>query len=1533
MQAALDLAGAGFSVVLADSSPAIGGVMSRLDKTFPTNDCAMCIMSPKLVDAGRHLDISVLTGAELEELTGGPGDFRARMRVRARGVDLAKCTACGDCSAACPVEVPSAFDVGLAPRKAIYQLYPQAVPNAYAIDKRGTSPCRLACPSGVNVQGFVALTGAGKFGAAWELIREALPFPIVCGTVCHRPCEQACQRGELDEPLAVARLKRFLGEYATAHPDIETAAADKVSPLDGAAPPQVAVIGSGPAGLACAYHLARAGIKAEVFEALPVPGGMMRVGIPAYRLPRHLVEHEIALVTGLGVEIRCEQALGRDFSLDDLFGRGYKAVMLAVGAHVPQPAGVPGEELPGVMQGIDFLRQVSLVTAPDLGRRVLVVGGGNTAVDAARTALRQGAEHVEMVYRRTAAEMTAMPEEIVEAGEEGIEIRYLVSPAAVLAGPDGRIKALRCVRNELGAPDQSGRRRPVPVAGSEFDIEADAVIFATSQSPGTKGLGGQGFGLAIGRGGTIEADPYTLATSRPGVFAAGDAVTGPAMLIDAAGAGRRAAESIARYLRGEDLAAGRTLVADPRSIQHLPVDLAGRPIARRAAETRLAPAERRTRYDEVLAPLSPEQAVAEAKRCMSCGGCSECMQCVAACLPKCIDHTQADEFQTIEVGAVVLSAGAVPANAALRPEFGYGRYPNVVSSMEFERMLSASGPFGGELLRPSDGGHPRRIAFIQCVGSRDSSGRQATEAERQAALARPGGGFFARGEVSCGVEYCSSVCCMYTAKEAVIAQEHVPGLQATVFYMDLRTFGKEFERYVERAQQENGVRYVRAMVSSVKEAPTSRNPRIRYYPPAGPVVDEEFDLVVLAVGLRPPATAMEAARRIGVQLNEYGFVRTSEFNPPATSRPGVFVCGTFREPKDIPETVTDGSAAAAAASRLLAAARGTLVRRREFPPERDVSREAPRVGVIVCKCGRNIASVIDSDGVAAWAAGLPGVVWAESMLYTCAQDSIERIKAAVVQHQLNRVVVASCTPRTHEALFRETIREAGLNPALFEMANIREQSSWVHRDAPRAATAKARDLVAAAVAKARLLQPVQSSFFDLNHRALVVGGGASGLAAALSIAEQGFEVYLVEREAELGGNLRRIHFTLDGGDPQAFLYGLIEKVTAHPLIQVFTQAQVRSSVGYVGNYRTLISRATPQGPAEQELEHGVAVVATGAQPGLPPAAYLYGQHPAVVTQMELDETLARAVRGGQPLAAQTIVMIQCAGSREPARPYCSRVCCSEAIRNALRIKTLNPAAQVYVFYRDIRTYGFKERYYREAREAGVLFVRYEPETKPRVEAGPDGGLILTAPDPVLDGAMLTLRPDLLVLAPPVVPDVDQALTQAFKLPLTADGFFLEAHMKLRPVDFASDGVFLCGLAHGPKLLAESLAQAEAASVRAAAILAAEKLESRGNVARVSERLCRGCGVCVNVCAYDARVLDPDTSVAKVLQVLCQGCGACVAACPSGACEQDGFTKRQIAAMLEAVLGYEAEEADMRPRAEIAPAHAAGPVTQKEVAGP
>lgn len=1505
MQAALDLAEGGYAVTLADASPAIGGVMSQLDKTFPTNDCSMCIMSPKLVEAGRHLDITVVPGAELMELTGEPGDFRARIRVRARYVDLEACTACGDCAAVCPVELLSSFDAALAPRKAAYKLYPQAVPNAYGIEKLGVSPCRQACPAGTNAHGYVALISQGKFAEALEVVRRRMPFPGACGRVCHHPCETECNRKEYDDPVAIMTLKRAAWDHGWPGAD---PIPDPAAPAD---PPAVsgtvAVIGGGPAGLTAAADLRALGYQVTIFESAARAGGQMFLSIPRYRLAddvvRKDVEHLLAAdVPGSGsIELRTGVTVGRDVTLADL-RRDYQAVLIAVGLQRARGLGIPGASAQGVVLGLEFLRDSRANQGPDLsGKQVTVIGGGNVAMDAARSALRLGATVVNVACLEARHEMPAHDWEIEEAIEEGVEIGPSWGPAEIHSA-NGAVTGIRLQRC-ISVFDTAGRFAPTYDPEVVEELPADLVILAIGQAGDTSLLEGAGAvaGIQTGPGGTIAADPIAGTTGAAGVFACGDVVSGPASIVEAVAAGHEAAISISRYLEGQDLAAGRPAPAGARLGAP-----EGRKVvaARRRHEPSLPAAQRRGDWREVYTGYSRDEAIAEASRCLDCAACSECLQCVAACLPKCIEHNQVDEYRELKVGAVILSPGAMPANPSLRPEYGYGTIANVVTSIEFERMLSASGPFEGELLRPSDGEHPKKVAFISCVGSREKSDRRLTNFERADALAGPRSSLYGRPADLCGEEYCSSVCCMYTAKEAVIAQEHVAGLEATVFYMDIRSYGKEFDRYIERAQNESGVRYIRSLASTLREVPDSKDVMVRYQQPDGSFAEESFDLVVLAVGLRPPVSAKEMAQRIGVDLNEYGFARTREFEPTATSRPGVFVCGTFAGPKDIPETVTEGSAAAAAASRLLAGARGSLTKQREFPPERDVSREEPRIGVLVCQCGRNIASVIDSAAVAQWSRRLSGVVWADSMLYTCSQDSIEKIKEAVVEQRLNRVVVASCTPRTHEALFRETIREAGLNPYLFEMANIREQASWVHRDFPQEATDKARDLVAAAVAKARLLQPVQIAYFDIIRRALVAGGGASGMTAALSLAEQGYEVYLVEREQQLGGNLRHHHLPINGEDPQVFLRGLVAKVEGHPLIHVLISSEVTGATGFVGNYRTTVAVQKAEGPAEEVIEHGVAIIATGAQPGRPPEEYLYGRHPDVLTQLELDEVLARGRRGNAPFRPGVVAMIQCAGSRLPERPYCSRVCCVEAVRHALAIKERDPEAQVYVFYRDVRTYGFAERDYRLAREAGVVFIEYDPDAPPVVEQSDTGQLALRAQDPSLPGLEIVLRPDIVALAEPIVPDVSTPLLQAFKLPLSADGFLLEAHMKLRPVDFATDGAFLCGLAHGPKSLAESLTQAQAASVRAAALLSAKQLESGGNVARVNDRLCRGCGVCVDICTYEARVFDDKTGVAKVLQVLCQGCGACVAACPSGACEQDGFTKKQITAMLEAVLGLE-----------------------------
>ena len=877
-----------------------------------------------------------------------------------------------------------------------------------------------------------------------------------------------------------------------------------------------------------------------------------------------------------------------------------------------------------------------------------------------------------------------------------------------------------------------------------------------------------------------------------------------------------------------------------------------------------------------------------------------------------------EETVELQVGAVVLTPGLEPLSGSVRPEFGYGRFPNVVTSLEFERMLSASGPFGGVVQRPSDKNHPHKIAWIQCVGSRETSPIPPLI----------GGG---KG----GVGYCSSVCCMYATKEAVIAREHDAAIQPTIFYMDIRAFGKGFDAYIERAEKEQGVRYVRSMVSAVKEIPGSRNLRLLYatFTDDGKPVthEEEFDMVVLSVGLKPTEATLETARRLGISLNEYGFAEAPLYHPTESSRAGIYVAGAFGEPKDIPETVIEASCAASQASALLAAARGTLTREAVYPPERDVSEEEARVGVFVCHCGINIGGVVNVPDVVEYVKTLPNVVYAERNLYTCSQDTQIKITKTVLEQGLNRVVVASCTPRTHEPLFQDTIRQAGLNPHLFELANIREQDAWVHRATPEVATEKARQLVTMAVAKARRLKPLQRGTFDVQHQALVIGGGLAGMTAALSIAAQGFPVYLVERKAELGGHLRHIYIGFNGSDPQKVLTETIERVSNEPRITVMLESDVVEVSGYVGQFRTTVRAKDGVGKEHRsttELVHGVVVVATGGQE-ITPKTYGYGQLPGVITQREFEAELSgRQVdtyTGTQDdlstclpdtCLPPSVVMIQCVGSRNDEHPYCSRICCSQAIKNALEIKRRSPETQVAILYRDIRSYGFRERLYREARRAGVVFLEYDPE-QPPVVSGQQSAISIQlsavsgqpSAKPLRvevvvqpDKEAVTLEADRVVLSAGIEAEPgNEALSRLLKLPLTAEGFFLEAHVKLRPVDFAADGVYLCGLAHSLRAMDETIAQAKAAAVRAVALLAKKQLTATPIIATVNPRLCAACGLCVEVCPYGARRLEPGDEYAQVVDVLCQGCGACVVACPNKASQQKGFEFLQVAAMLDAAL--------------------------------
>ncbi len=1513
MQAALDLAEAGIKVHLIDRLPAIGGTMAQLDKTFPTNDCAMCIMSPKLVDVGRHLNIELINMSEIESISGEPGNFTVRVRQHPRYVDLAKCTGCGDCTDVCPISIPDEFNGSLIKRKAVFKLYPQAIPNAFSIEKRGTAPCRDACPIHQRAQGYIALISEERFADAYRTILEDNPFPSICGRVCNHRCEDECNRTQADAPVNIMALKRFVADWAWEHwdevdavlnkPPDESAEEAQALPLT---EKRVAVVGSGPAGLTCAQDLTRKGCTVTVFEALPVPGGMMRVGVPAYRLPPQVVQREIDSIIADGIELKLNHRVeSAEALLND-----YDAVFVAIGAHAGVKLPIPGNDLPNVLLATDFLREISLQPREDAppsatshpgsdihGKRVLVLGGGNVAIDSAMTAVRLGAKWVGMACLEGRQQMPAHDWEVRDAEEEGIEV-FPSRTFKEVTNEAGQVTGVRTVEVDFrgfidGRPDFD------ELPDTEETIPADIVIFAIGQRPESECLT-EVTRLGDGR---VQVDSETLTTNVPGIFAGGDAVTGTAFIVDAIDFGHRAASSIGAYLinseeepippieevghqqLAEDISPEvATLSLDEVNERIVTGDASSLP---RIEVPKRPAAERRTDFAEMFGGLTVEEALAEASRCLRCGICSECNQCVYACRADAIIHDDVERILELNVGAVVLTPGVEAMPGDIRPEYGYGRFPNVVTSLQFERMLSSSGPYMGEVKRPSDDAHPHKVAWIQCVGSRDCRGLQSDDIPLQ--------------DDDKPAAYCSSVCCMYATKEAIIAKEHDSNIEPTIFYIDIRSFGKGFEPYIERAETEHGIRYVRCMISSVQEVPGSQNLRLRYvmYQDDGgkqPIaLEEEFDLVVLSVGLRPSTTTRQMAERLGVDLNQFNFAQVDGYSPGQTSRPGVFVAGSFAEPKDIPETVIEASCASAQVSALLSQARASLTREPSYPPERDVYDEPARVGVFICHCGINIGSVVDVPAVVEYARTLPGVVYSEHNIYTCSQDTQVRISQQIEEHGLNRVVVASCTPRTHEPLFQDTIRQAGLNPHLFEMANIREHNSWVHRSHPQAATEKAKDLVAMSVNKARKLQAITCNTFDVDRQALVIGGGIAGMTSALSIARQGFGVFLVEREPELGGNLRHIYTgTFSSDDPQALLQETIAAVTSEQLITVLIETEVVGLSGYRGQYCTTVRQADE---TETELHHGAIVVATGARQ-YTPTEYQYGDHPRVLTQRELEE---RLMDPGfiQELTGRRLTMIQCVGSRDEVHPYCSRVCCTQAIKNSLTIKRAAPDAQIIVLYRDIRSYGFREELYRQARALGVIFLEYSEANKPNVAPLKDNRLQVQV-NVQPEDEVLKLESDWVVLSAGIEPEPgNTALAQLLKLSLNEDGFFLEAHVKLRPVDFAVEGVFLAGLAHSPRAIGETIAQAQAASVRVAALLAKPQLEATPIIASVNSRLCAACGICVEVCPYGARVLEPDSTHAEIIEVLCQGCGACVAACPNKASQQKGFEFGQVMGMLEA----------------------------------
>ena len=1509
MQASIDLADQGYKVYMVEVQSAIGGKMAQLDKTFPTNDCAMCTISPKLVETGRHPNIEILTNTEVQELKGHAGDFTVKLRTAPRYIDTTRCIACGDCTAVCPVVIPDKFNESLSARRAVYKLYPQAVPNSFAIEKRGIAPCRDACPASQRAQGYIALIREGRWQDALRVIKMDNPFPGICGRICNHRCEDACNRNLVDEPINIRALKRFVTDKVYEEPRPPVEAAPQIHDQ------RVAIIGAGPCGLTAAQDLVLEGYRVTIFEAMPVPGGMLRLGVPEYRLPTEIIEREVQDILDLGIDLRLNHQIN---NLDEIFAEGFDAVLIAVGAHEGVRLPIPGADAKRVLVNTHFLRDVRLGKydnvangSSDLGQRVLVLGGGNVAVDCARSALRLESEHgqreVHLACLESPEQMPAHPWEVTAAQEEGVLLHQGRTFERILQDEGGQVSGVECQRVASFSFDERGRLHVEKAPGSNHIIPCDTVIFSVGQRAGLAFIPDDA-NVGLTETQTIAINPNTLATSRQGVFAAGDCISGTAFVIEAVDRGHTASRSISRYLRGEPL--------EPPPEPELPVVK----FTQREIDVRIEQGEvthqgrvplpeltvdqRIDNFTEVEGGYDDKSAQTEAARCLACGICSECMSCVFACGRDAINHDDIEKHLEINVGAVILAPGYQIYNAHLSQEYGLGRYPNVVTALQYERMLSASGPTSGHVQRPSDDGSPRRIAFLQCVGSRDQSH-----------------------------DYCSSVCCMYAAKEAIMTIEHAHAearagsddarVECQVFFMDTRAYSKGYEEYYRRAQHKYGIEYTRCRFSDIKEDPETRNLRVRFAAPFDgqeQIQEKEFDLVVLSVGMEISESVKQLGVRLGVELDSYGFCHTTLFDPLQTSRLGIYAAGPFREPKDIPETVIEASGAAANAARLLAPARNTLARVLEYPPERDISQEETRIGVFICHCGTNIGGYLDVPEVAEFASSLPGVVHAEDNLYTCSQDTIAHIIEEVISKSLNRVVVSSCTPLTHEPLFQDAIRTAGLNPHMFEMANIRNQCSWVHSSEWAQATNKAKQLTRMAIARAIELKPLRTTEVPVNNTALIIGGGAAGMTAALNLAGQGYPVHLIERESHLGGNLRNLRYLvpdfhsnreLQDWSPERFLAEITDKVHNTPTIQVHLNTEVVKTSGFKGNFTTTVA----DNGNMLQIKHGATIVATGGveYKGL---EYNYGQDPRILTQLEFEDRLANSRNNGH--LPHSVVMIQCIG---PAEEYCSRICCSTALKNALKLKELNPQAEITLIYRDIRTYGFKERLYSEARRKGVRFIQYEFDRKPEVIShhNQQPGLQVRCWEPIL-GRELLLQPEMVVLSTPVIPSPGtKELASLLKLSTDMDGFFLEAHVKLRPVDFAAEGTFMAGVAHYPKFLDETIAQAQAAASRAAGILSQKTILTNARVAQVDPLKCVGCLTCVRICPYDVpRISSTESGVGGIMgaayieAAICHGCGTCASECPAQAIQLNHSTDQQTLTKLDALFGRSTSESSFVP---------------------
>ena len=1187
MQSALDLANSGLKVYLVENSPAIGGKMAQLDKTFPTNDCSMCIVSPKLVEVGRHRNIELLTHSELKELNGDAGNFTAKVVQHARYVDVDKCTGCGLCELVCPVTHISSF-----PFKADDEPKKKKL---RAKDKR-----LITCEAPVEPTAEHAWT----FTVDDEKCSQ-------CGA-CHRACLQDAITWQKKENASIDQEK---------------------------------CTGCGACLVACP----------EKYQAITVSDAP-------------------ELEKSLGAAIS-----ERSFRLKQSFFKRESKDCVRCG--------------------------LCAITC----KNVMKIGA------------------LKMV-------------------EEGIQ-----------AGVDICQVCGACV--------------------SHCPVDFLSMDKVTSKVPQP----------------LYDDFNENLSLRKP------------------------------------------VNIYYPQAVPRVPV--------------------------------IDEQSCVQ----LNTGACGTCS---TICGVGAIEYTHREIEKEISIGSVIFSPGIEVFDAKKRGEYGYGTYENVVTSIEFERLLSASGPTSGVVARPSDGAHPKKIAWIQCVGSRDHS---------------------------CNRDYCSSVCCMYATKEAFIAREHDSNIEPTIFFIDMRSFGKNFDEYITRAEEKN-VRLVRAMVSRVYEDPVTGNLELRYVDESGKKMTEDFDMVVLSVGIQVPEKTKTLANNIGIDLDQFGFAITETFSPLATSRDGVFVSGAVNGPKDIPETVSEASGAAQAAAANLSSSRGSLITEEVLPEEQIPDPEDElRIGVFICHCGTNIASVVDVDEVTEYAKQLPGVVYAEHPLYTCSQDTQERIRDIIKEHKLNRVVASACSPTTHEPLFMSTLRQAGINKYFFDMANIRDQCSWVHPTEPEMATEKSKRLTRMAVANAAMGEPLEELEFDVDSSLLIIGGGLAGMTAAEEAAKQGFSVYLVEQQEELGGQMLHLRRTWDGSSIIDYIERLKTRVLNNERIKVFTQSMVVEQSGFVGSFETEIM--TPSG-ATRTIKHGAILVATGAEEYRPELHGL-GEDDNVVTQIELEDMIEE--NQAEKLAMAHIVMLQCAGSRDEEHlPYCSRICCNHAVKNGLALKEKYPECRIDVLYRDMRCYGLGELNYRKARMAGINFIRYEPESNPPQIEIEDQGITITLTDPSI-GLPVKLQSSLLVLSTGIKPRDTEELASMLRVPRNSLGFFIEAHAKLRPVDLPSEGLFMAGTAHAPKDAGETISQAQAAVARATTILAKQKLQMSGVISKVDPKDCAVCLTCVRACPYGVPFINEDHT-AEINPALCQGCGICVAECPAKTISLGRFEDRNIAAKLKAYSDLKTAEA-------------------------